>query len=490
MAEQEQKGSAVGSGIGKVAGAIFRQGLKKIGFGAVAAVLGGPIAWFGGGCLAVVFLVLFPIFIVLLFLAGAGGGFDFGVTPVEAAPSSGDGTGLVADYCLKVAGRPPPYPDDPNTPENEARCSEELRKLFLAAGAWAKVPAAVIAGIATREGPQIFSYTDEEILQYSAPGGEDPYNNSSPNDSSIDDCNVSWAGAMGPMQFMPGTWDGSGGRYKEAVNIATNEGRDPDVCNIKDAIYAAAWKLKCDVTPSEQVQECYDGKFTKYDYNDDDNWWEGPPGEEGEEDGSPGEVYQAAAGYYWGDTTRASDCEHLLDDGTPYSYCQAVWEYYLATADGRGGGDWPNSGYISQGPYSTGSHQGESASSIDIDGEEGVTPVYAIRSGNISQRDKDSTGALVLGIEVGKYIYYYVHFHSYSPCVKDLPVGSFIPEGQFLGYVGMTGSQANHPHNHYMIWDGPKHPISEQEFRSLLPDPDVKVGDTVTTSFSGEECIP
>jgi membrane-bound lytic murein transglycosylase B len=51
-----------------------------------------------------------------------------------------------------------------------------------------------------------------------------------------DTCKKSYAGAMGPMQFMPGTWQG----YKQDGN---NDGVF-DACNMEDALHGAANLLR------------------------------------------------------------------------------------------------------------------------------------------------------------------------------------------------------------------------------------------------------
>ena len=92
--------------------------------------------------------------------------------------------------------------------------------------------------------------------------------------------------------------------------------KNPDARNIRNAIYGAAWKLKCDSdrTSPQSLSECISGNFTRYDYNDDDDRWEGPPGSQGEADGSAGEVWLAASAYY-------GSCAR--------NYCQRVWDFYL-----------------------------------------------------------------------------------------------------------------------------------------------------------------
>lgn len=123
--------------------------------------------------------------------------------------------------------------------------SEQLKSLIITAASAFGVPVPVLAGVAWTEGVHMWGFSDEEIANYSAPGAQDPQN-----------CEVNGCGARGPMQFlaggyaqdcgiftgeaMPDVWAG----YKEAVNEATNEGRTTNICNIKDAIYAASKKIK------------------------------------------------------------------------------------------------------------------------------------------------------------------------------------------------------------------------------------------------------
>src|SRR3989344_9063051 len=98
---------------------------------------------------------------------------------------------------------------------------------------------------------------DADVIAYSQPGAQVPH--SSPDLKACADSSV----AHGPMQFYVaiGTWD----RYKNAVNIATGDTRTPEVHNLKDAIYAAAWKLKCDSRTYVDASECTNGTFTTVD---------------------------------------------------------------------------------------------------------------------------------------------------------------------------------------------------------------------------------
>ncbi len=161
-----------------------------------------------------------------------------------------------------------------------------LQQLLVDAGNAYDVPAPVLAGIMYWEGRQIFGYPDGEVVRYSLPGAQDPTN-----------CTPNGCGARGPMQFlndgvatdcgsytgrlMPDTWGG----YADAVNI-TGEGRSPNVCNIKDAVFAAAKMLR---TRSGAAAGC--------------GW-------------TIENVYAAGSAYY-------GSCS-----GSNAFYCDAVWQHY------------------------------------------------------------------------------------------------------------------------------------------------------------------
>lgn len=124
--------------------------------------------------------------------------------------------------------------------------SQKLTDLIKQAATSFGVPIPVLAAVAWVEGRAMWSLTDSEVEQYSAPGAQSPLN-PEPNGCT----------AAGPMQFIIGgyardceklytgkildsVWIG----YANAVNEATGENRTTDYRNIKDSIYAAAKKLQ------------------------------------------------------------------------------------------------------------------------------------------------------------------------------------------------------------------------------------------------------
>ncbi|MDP3954907.1 MAG: C39 family peptidase [bacterium] len=175
--------------------------------------------------------------------------------------------------------------------------SGALKEQIINASQWAGIPPAILAGIASIEGGHLFNYSDAQILQFSAPGAQDPIN-----------CEPNGCGARGPMQFlndgtatdcgeytgkkMPDTWS----NYKDAVNQAIPaEQRDPNVCNIKDSLYAAAWMIKT-LSETSGSQSCT---------------WE------------KAIVDKVAAAYYG-----ESSCSETFDRLGGKTYCDYLWDYY------------------------------------------------------------------------------------------------------------------------------------------------------------------
>jgi len=441
----------------------------------------GIIAAAGGGVILVfffLFLAIIIVAIVVVLFFGAIGGTG---TPIAEAAGGGDGTGIISTYCQVVTG------------DSTMPCSTELEKIFEAAGAFFKVPAGVLVGVASIEGPQIFSYSDDEILAYSADSG-----GSGIDGQGIDPANSTpnGCGAVGPMQFLidrdsnypawvdtcenpaaavTNVW----GQYKTAVNIAkVSSISNPDARNIRNAIYGAAWKLKCD--SGAPADECASGNFSRYDHTDNPN--------EEYSDAWEREDVDAAAGGYYG----------ACVSSTGYEYCQTVWDIYVAVSDYGSSSipsKWPTSGWVSQGPYSGGSHSGDYASSVDIDNDRG-TPIFSTQSGVLIYKGYGDINELYVAINgadanFNGYVTFYVHLDSISTCIENTPLYSSVPEGELVGYMGDTGDNSTgHVHLHYMIHDAHNQTLSEEEFRSLLPDPNVQVGDNVTTNYTGVNCHP
>lgn len=497
-------GSILGSvipGLGNLAGAaigaaldmlhsLFKAPEKILGIG-----LGTVIGCLSAMAIVVVVIIMVPIMVLLFGFGGVVSPAE--PDPVEPPPIPGDGTGLVADYCVRVPipGVPPPYPD---AVTDEEKCSQKLRDLFIAAGKWAQVPAGVIAGVAKIEGRQIFGYTDELIEKYSAASGGSGIDGQAidPANSTPNSCS-----AIGPMQMTvdydsdyppvtfscgdvtepPYAWN----TYKTAANKAdVTSTSNPDARNIRNAVYGAAWMLKCmSWTPTD---ECKNADFSQYDYDDPENAtdddWEGPPGEFGEADGSKGEVWRAAKGYY-------GSCGN--------NYCQDVWEYYQATKDTSAVGGapwgWPTSGMMSQGPFESKPSHGE-MSAIDF-GHRDPQPVYTTHGGNVIKYPDNGNGyGNYVEVYSSNYITRYAHFNEYSKCLQKLPNNWMIKAGTYLGNTGWTG-YVDPPgpggrHLHYQIMDHAGFDLDKdlEEFNRLIPQPYSK-GTWVEADYSGSECI-
>ncbi|OGY24068.1 MAG: hypothetical protein A2172_00795 [Candidatus Woykebacteria bacterium RBG_13_40_15] len=489
--EEEQKQGPSLSDLTNIAqqargSAAQEQLIKQVGTRAAIAIAGAGIGSFLGGLVLIASVVIMAVIIVVVLFGGGAGG---AVGSAEAAVPITGGNNLVPGYCKLALGEEPPEEGEEDT------CSAKLKSLFEAAGAWAKVPAGVLVGIAVIEGPHIFGYSDEEIDDYS----KDVYTGSPNgiNGEGIDPENREPNGcsAIGPMQMSVDYMEDYGFRpsdldcgdvtdppcawctYKTAVVEAgvTTYSPNPDVRNIRNAIYGAAWKLKCDSgAPSD---ECDRAQFTKYDYNDSDDAWE-------KED----EIEKAGTAYY-------GDCDKPIERFGSMTYCDKIWEVYLAVSDtGTGtpggiGGNWPTSGQITQGPYNpSGTHYGDQASAVDINNDEG-TPIFST-NGGLLLKDTDEYGGIYVAITGSSYITYYVHLKSYSSCIQSAENYTFVPEGEFLGLMGATGDTHGVNHLHYMIRDEENEVLPEQEFRNLLPNPSFNVGDEVSTSYKGVNCHP
>lgn len=119
--------------------------------------------------------------------------------------------------------------------QNSAIQSQELLNIIASAARWANIPVELLITVVRGEGcgggeriGGICQYSDTQVLEYSTAGVIDPRN-----------CPQS--GSKGPLQMYEDSvnWD----PWKNAVNMATGEGRDPQICNLKDAIYAGAYRL-------------------------------------------------------------------------------------------------------------------------------------------------------------------------------------------------------------------------------------------------------
>lgn len=176
--------------------------------------------------------------------------------------------------------------------------SETLVQIFGQAGTAFKVPGSVLAGVANFEGfhpgaSHLFDYPDRWVIEDSRQGARDR------------NCATSPAGARGPMQFMPNQWK----LYKNAAIEAgaRPSGYQPEICNILDAIYAAAKKLRHDVGTFNDGTNCNCGKGTLSSSEcatspapTDCNW-------------EKGDVYHATCHYYGNCTS---------------NYCATCWQFY------------------------------------------------------------------------------------------------------------------------------------------------------------------
>ena len=158
------------------------------------------------------------------------------------------------------------------------------------------VPKRILEAVLRIETPSTFNLLPLEIQKYSTPG------NFLPN------CGPNICSATGPMQmtigvdkngnpscplcgvgFCPNAW----ALYGKAVNVFSNYSHQPNPCNLKDNIYAAAWKLKNDSGATDPL-----------------NW-------------TKEQVFKAATRYY-------GSCK----DKYRYArlggrtYCEYVWDYY------------------------------------------------------------------------------------------------------------------------------------------------------------------
>jgi len=209
---------------------------------------------------------------------------------------------------------------------------------------------------------------------------------------------VSSAGAIGWMQFMPSTWD----KYKVDGN---GDGIcDPD--NPWDAIYSAAKYLKAcgfENDPSKAI----------YAYNHD-----------------------------WSYVNKA------LSYATTYSTDMIP----------TGNGAWPVPGHIhitSEFSYRTDPFTGAKTyhEGIDIDAPTG-TPVVAATDGNITMAHWNGGYGNCIEVSNSRSMNVYGHLSDYA-----VHAGEDVKQGQVIGYVGSTGRSTG-PHLHFGVYvnDSPCNP--------------------------------
>ncbi len=146
-----------------------------------------------------------------------------------------------------------------------------LKDLLDLVGNTMKVPASVLTGMLRFEGGNfataadpypynhIFKYPDDLINQISQNDGRDP------------NCAISYAGAVGPCQFMDGAWN----TYGSTVNgVLGNPSYVPDRCNLRDCLYAAAAKMRHDGTdnPPATLGAACGGYYNSTPVPGDCNW--------------------------------------------------------------------------------------------------------------------------------------------------------------------------------------------------------------------------
>ncbi|MCR4263512.1 MAG: CHAP domain-containing protein [Candidatus Roizmanbacteria bacterium] len=201
-----------------------------------------------------------------------------------------------------LPGGPTGTPSDPNI-------SGSLRVLIKQAGDAFSVPWQVVEATLHIEGEHAFGLSPEEVIEYQQPGAEVP-TNCDPNFCSaagpmqmttgIDDTgSTSCSVCLGPGRTCPNAWSG----YENAVTEKTNDGRTPNVCNLKDSLYGGAKKLKNDSKTGES-----DIVWDKIDVTKAAQAYYGSC--------TPCNVAKAGTGAYFA-------CQRLGK-----TYCDYVWDYY------------------------------------------------------------------------------------------------------------------------------------------------------------------
>lgn len=122
--------------------------------------------------------------------------------------------------------------------------SPVLQGIFIDAAQRACVPPELMLAIAQREAGGSFNYTDAQVAQFTTPGwwltASDEELRQGYCYNTCADASLGCIGSdvQGIMQFERGTFNGYIDRVREVV------GHEPNRCNAKDVIYAAAFKIK------------------------------------------------------------------------------------------------------------------------------------------------------------------------------------------------------------------------------------------------------
>jgi hypothetical protein len=208
------------------------------------------------------------------------------------------------------------------------------------------------------------------------------------------DCAPNFAGARGPMQFLPSTF----ARAARLAGIA-----NPDICNPTDAIFAAAALLRADGAPAN-----WTAALLHYNPNP----------------AYPDEVMTWANSYVMA--------------------VQVVWPLDGNITQGFG----PTSVTLEPPLVYEGKSYPHFHPGIDIAAPLG-TPVRAVAAGRVVFAGRDSSGAVVVEIEhLPNVISLYGHLQD-PPAVK---VGDAVVTGEVLGDVGVTGVTTG-PHLHFAIYE-------------------------------------
>lgn len=185
-----------------------------------------------------------------------------------------------------------------NNKENEKnnQIPNSLSEIFDEVSSKVGVPKKILEAVLRIETPSTFKLSSSDIKKYSTP------NNFLPR------CGPNFCSATGPMQmtigidhngnrscpscevgFCPNAW----ASYGKAINIIGNYSHQPNPCNIRDNIYAAAWKLKKDSGANNPLI------WTKE------------------------QVFRAATRYYGSCSDR-----YRFSRLGGRTYCEYVWDYY------------------------------------------------------------------------------------------------------------------------------------------------------------------